>query len=198
MNNIIAIASFVIVILATIPYIIDTIKKHTRPERISWLLWVALGATYLTSATRTDGAVLYILADFLVAAVILILSLKFGVGGKSRFDQVCLAVAIVAFILLLTADNPLYGLGLAVFIDAIGSMLTIRKLSKDRTSEPKWVWGMFTLAPLLAIIALENYSIENLLFPVYALVAKIMIFLLAKSNRNAKASKSRSEEIEKL
>ena len=190
--------SSVIVILASVPYVVNVVKKRVKPERISWLLWTMLGATYFAGAIQSDGVIIFALADLLASTVTFILSFKYGVGGKSRFDRICLAVAIVAFILLLVADNILYGLILAIFVDAIGSMLTIRKLLKDRTSEPKMIWGLYIIAASLAIAALDNFSFESLLFPVYVIVIDSVIFLIAKSSKGIKSSRAETRAIEEL
>ena len=67
---------------------------------------------------------------------------KFGVGGKSKFDLISLAVALIAFVLLFIVEGVLIGLLLALIVDGIGAMLTIRKLLIDPSSESKWFWGI--------------------------------------------------------
>jgi hypothetical protein len=96
------------------------------------------------------------------------------------FDRICLGIAAVAFILLLVVDNVFFGLVLALTVDCIGLILTIRKLLKDRSSETKLPWGLNIVAAILAISALEVYSLENLLFPLYIAIAASAIFLLSK------------------
>lgn len=194
-KNTFAILSLIVSLAASVPYIIDTVKKKIQPERISWLLWSALSVTYFTSALMTDGAVLLMIGELIGPVIVFFLSLKYGVGGKSLFDRICLAVAVVAFILLLIIDQPIWGLFLALFVDLIGSILTIRKLLKDRSSESRLSWGLFVVAPALAIVALENYSIESLAFPVYAVVACSIIFFIIKPK---KVSQKELKEIEKL
>lgn len=198
MKNAIAIVAFAIGVLANIPYMIDIVKGRAKPERISWLLWTALGATYFIGALQGDGAILFTLMNLLMPAATFILSLKYGVGGRSWFGRICLIAAVIAFILMLVIDKPIFGLVLALLIDAIGSMLTIRKLLKDRTSETKLVWGASVISSVLSVIALENYSVENLLFPMFVILADGTTFLLVKSGKQAKASKAELKEIEKL
>ncbi|MDR0956967.1 MAG: hypothetical protein LBM09_00070 [Candidatus Nomurabacteria bacterium] len=195
MKNIIAIISFAIIVIISVPYIKDIVKRRVRPERISWLLWTLLGATYLVGAIKTDGAVIVLLADFLVTAITFILVLKFGVGGKSWFDKISLSIALLAFILMLALnDGPIYGLALAIFVDLIGSILTIRKLRRDPASERKYYWGMLVISELLAVASLNVYSVENLLFPVYAVIINTIIFCFIKK----KAPKSAEKAIEKF
>ena len=135
------------------------------------------------------------MAEFIGPAVVFAFSLKYGVGGKSLFDRVCLAMAVVAFALLLAAESPVFGLILALFVDSIGSLLTLRKLLKDRSSEPKLPWGLGAVAAILSVFALETFSIENLLFPIYVTIVSIAVFVLAKPS---KPTKAKLRELNKL
>jgi len=73
--------SFAVSISASAIFIYDTIKGKIKPQRISWPIWAALSATYFTAALRTDGAVLFTLAELIGPAAIFAISLKFGIGG---------------------------------------------------------------------------------------------------------------------
>lgn len=178
---------------ANIPYIIETIKGQVRPERVSWLLWTLLGLTYYFSAVFADGATLFTFGELVGPVIIFILALKFGVGGKSRFDLISLTVALLAFGLLLITEGVLLALLLALTVDGIGAMLTIRKLLIDPTSESKWFWGMGTVSGILAVMSLETYNAETLLFPLYVIVLSSFIFIKAKTSGS-----EHTEEIEAL
>jgi len=189
MKEIFGIAALALSLGATIPYIIEIISGKVKPERISWFLWTLLGLTYYFSALFSGGATLFTFGELIGPAIILILAFKFGVGGKSRFDIMSLAVALAAFILLFVVDGVLFGLILALVVDGIGAMLTIRKLLIDPTSESKWFWGINTISGIFAIMSLELYSLENLLFPLYVVMLSLFIFIKAKSTRAQHKSK---------
>jgi hypothetical protein len=195
MKNILAILSFAMVVVSMVPYIVDVLKKRVVPERISWLLWAALGATYFVSALTTGGGILFTFGELLCPTIIFFLSIKYGVGGKSWFDRICLIVAAVAFALLIVVDNPIFGLVLALFVDCIGMVLTVRKLAKDRSSEPRAPWGLAVIAAILSIVALESYTVENLLFPLYIVVSCSLLFFMSKPDKTGKA---KLRELEKL
>lgn len=193
MKDFAAIAAFVISLVANIPYIVETIKGEVKPERISWLLWTILGFVYFFSTIYDTGAMLFTLGEVIAPILIFILALKYGVGGKSKFDLVSLAVALVALALLLTTSNVFLSLCLALFIDAIGIMLTIRKLHVDRASESKAFWGLCAVAAVFAVFSLHEYSATALMFPIYVLVVSLYIFIIAKP-----AAKKHSKKIEEL
>lgn len=180
MKEVLAVAALGFSLAANIPYIIETIQGKTKPERISWLLWTMLGATYFASAVFSDGAVLFTAGELIGPVIVFILSFKFGVGGKSRFDLVSLAVALIAFALLLITQDVLLSLILALIVDGIGALLTIRKLHLDPSSESKGFWAMGAISSCLAILSLSVYNAETLMFPVYVILLSTYIFIKAK------------------
>lgn len=181
MKEIFGIAALTLSLGANIPYIIEIIRGQVKPERISWFLWTLLGLTYYFSALFAEGATLFTFGELIGPVIILILALKFGVGGRSRFDLISLTVALMAFVLLFIVEGVLIGLFLALIVDGIGAMLTIRKLLIDPASESKWFWGIGAVSGVLAIVSLNNYNIETLLFPAYVVILSSFIFLKAKS-----------------
>ena len=184
MKEFFSIAALVVSLAANIPYIVETIQGKAKPERISWLLWTMLGATYFGSAVLAGGATLFTFGELIGPVIILILALKFGVGGKSRFDLISLAVALVAFILLLLTKDVLISLVLALIVDGIGAMLTIRKLRLDPSSESRGFWLLGAISSIFAIISLSAYNLETLLFPLYVFVLSTYIVIKAKPVAN--------------
>jgi hypothetical protein len=193
MREIFGVASLVVSIAANIPYIKEIIGGKVRPERVSWFLWTILGATYYLSAVYEDGATLFAFGELIGPITIFILSIKYGVGGKSKFDTYSLLVAMAAFILLFVLDGVLVSLLLALLVDAIGVTLTVRKLLIDPASESRNFWGLAGLASVLALLSLQTYTAETLLFPSYVLVVSIFIFLKTDPNHEKNVA-----EIEKL
>lgn len=190
MKEVLAVASLAVSIGANIPYVLEIIQGKVRPERISWLLWTMLGVTYYLTAIFEDGATLFTFGELVGPVIIFVLALKYGVGGRSKLDTYSLAVALVAFGLLFVVEASLPSLLLALLIDGIGLMLTVRKLLIDPASESKWFWGMAAIASALAIASLHT---ETLLFPGYVLLTSLFIFAKASSGKVANIAK-----IEKL
>lgn len=184
MKEFLAVSALILSLGANIPYIIETIKGEVKPERVSWFLWTLLGLTYYFSALFSDGATLFTFGELIGPAIIFILALKFGVGGKSRFDLISLAIALLAFALLFIVKGVLVGLLLALIVDGIGATLTIRKLLIDPSSESKWFWGIGVISGMCAILSLENYTIETLLFPLYVVILSSFIFIKAKPSKS--------------
>lgn len=193
MKEVFAVLALCISVAANIPYIFEIVKGKVRPERISWLLWTMLGATYYVSAIKDGGATLFTFGELIGPVTIFVLSLKFGVGGKSRFDLASLTVALIAFGLLFVTNGTLTSLLLALFIDFIGVVLTVRKLLLDPASESKVFWGMAGISSIFALLSLQNITLETVLFPAYVLVISSFIFIKANPRHE-----EHLEEITKL
>ncbi|MCL2038199.1 hypothetical protein FWG95_04355 [Candidatus Saccharibacteria bacterium] len=179
-QEILGIISMIVGISSSIPYVIAIVKKQAVPQRITWLLFTMLSISFLTSAIMTGGNVWFTVGQLIGPAAILGLSIKYGTGGGSRLDAASLIVAAVAFVLLFIVDSKLAGLLLALLIDVIGASLTIKKVLKQRGTEPKLAWAIGSLGGLLGILSVVNFSFENLLFPIYIFVFTTFMFLISK------------------
>jgi hypothetical protein len=180
-------------IAANIPYIVETIQGKVKPERISWFIWTLLGIIYFWTAILEQGAVMFTAGELLGPVVAFLLALKYGVGGKSRFDTIMLILALMAIGWLLFTENALVGLILALIADGIASVLTIRKLHIDPSSESRWAWGLFAVSAIFALTSLTNWTLETVLFPAYVLVVSAYITIKAHPSKN-----HRDAELDKL
>ncbi len=194
MKEALAVAALIASLSANIPYVFEILKGQARPERISWLLWTLLGGTYFFSAVFEDGAILMTFGELIGPGIILLLSLKYGVGGKSRFDIYSLVLALAAFVLLFVLEGVLVSLLLALFIDGIGATLTIRKLTIDPTSESRSFWAIAVLSGVLGLMSLTTYNAETVLFPLY--VVLLSVFIVYKTY--SKPSNKHQQKIDRI
>lgn len=180
-------------IAANVPYVIETLQGKVKPERVSWFIWTLLGVTYFWTAIIEDGAVLFTAGELIGPVVAFLLALKYGVGGKSRFDMVMLVLALAAIGWLFITEDGFVGVILALVADGIASVLTIRKLHVDPSSESRWAWGLFAVSGVFAIMSLTNFTVETLLFPVYVVIISTYITL-----RSRPSNKHNDTVLEKL
>ena len=182
-NEIFGVIALGLSVSANIPYVIEIVRGQAKPNRISWLIWTALGLVYFLSTILDTGATLFTAGELIGPVIIFLLALKYGSGGNNKFDYISLLIAAVAFALLFILDGVLISLLLALFIDSIGIFLTIRKLREDPTSESRAFWIIGAISAIFALLSLEEFTLEALLFPVYVFVVSTYIFLIAKDNK---------------
>ncbi len=192
MPDITAIAGRVAGILALaggIPYIIAILRKQTKPNKATWWIWTVVGFTlgasyYSSGADHTIWVpVSYIIGPFVVA----ILSLKYGEGGWTRFDRICLLGAVISVALWWMSNSPLIALCINLFIDFMGALPTIRKSYYKPEGEDRSAWIIFLIGNTVNLFAVEKWTFAIAAYPIYMFVADCLIVtLLLLRPRNQK------------
>ena len=180
-----------------IPYIRSILEGKTKPNRASWLIWVA-SATILLFSYHSSGATttIWLAAAYaLIPAIIFLLSIKYGVGGYTKLDVICMAGALIGLMLWVLTDNPVVALYVNIAIDALGFMPTIKKAYLQPGTENTTGWfigGM--LAASLNVLALTTWELKIALYPIFLLIANTTVAVLATgmAQKYTRTSKLRS------
>jgi len=191
MTHLLGILSGILAGIAVIPYAFDTIKGRARPERASWFIWLIL-AVIAFSGQFAEGATNSLwLTGIDTAGVLLIfcLSIKHGTGGLTKRDGCALLAAGVGLILWYLTRHALIALGFVIAIDAIGTSLTVIKTYQDPSSETYLVWLLVSIAGVVAMFAVGNFYVGQLVYPFYIFLANfsVLIAIWAGKFRPAKA-----------
>lgn len=159
----------IVSLVAFIPYILAILWGETKPNRATWWIWAVvglmLGASYYSSgANHTIWVpVSYIIGPFVTA----ILSIKYGVGGWTRFDRNCLLGAGVSAVLWWMFNSPLTVLLINLFIDSMGALPTIRKVYHEPESEDSTAWVLSFVANTINLFAVERWTFKIAIYPMY-------------------------------
>ncbi|HSJ73489.1 MAG TPA: hypothetical protein VK904_04160 [Miltoncostaeaceae bacterium] len=81
-----------------VPYILDTVRRATRPHRGTWLIWGSLALIVFLSQ-RADGASWSLVmagTHVVLNAVVIVLAVRAGAGGLSAAESMLIAVAAAA------------------------------------------------------------------------------------------------------
>ncbi|HEX7042827.1 MAG TPA: hypothetical protein VF189_06250 [Patescibacteria group bacterium] len=177
MLEILGIASGLISVSAYIPYIIDVIKKTTQPERASWLIWFVLTAiAFFSQLAKGASNSLWLPGiETCGLGIVLILSLKYGVGGLVKKDLLALAAAGIGLILWYFTKEPAVALYIIIGIDSIGTVLTVQKAYEDPESETFITWVLVAVAGILSMIAVGKIDIILLSYPFYIFLANAAV-----------------------
>ena len=84
------------------PYILSILRKETKPNRASWIIW-AIVSTIIALSYREAGASYAFLAPVgyvIGSTIVFILSIRYGVGGWTPFDRKCLIGAAISLVML--------------------------------------------------------------------------------------------------
>ena len=192
---IILILSTVCVAASMIRYIYSILEGKTKPNIVWWLLYqiaticVLIGAYELGSITTIILTIVFAITQFIV----IVLSFRHGfvkfTGLESFYfsiSMLCLLFWIVAShnpslleVLHITEREVDIALITAnTFIEMMGAVAIFTKLYHYPETEDAQAWLLSWVGWLLAIIAANSLSYEDLLYPVYLFTSNFAIWLL--------------------
>jgi hypothetical protein len=168
----------IITVFGNIPYLRDTLKGKTKPNRVTWFLW---GAAPLVSffAQKTSGGgiqVLYTLAIGIMPFVILGASFldKKAYWAITKFDIVCGLVSVLALILLVATGNGTLALILSIIADFFAGIPTLIKSYRQPQTETTVSYGLDMAASTIVILTIHSWTFTNYSFAVYILLSNIL------------------------
>lgn len=192
MYSLLSLASGALVVVANVPYIASILKGKTSPNRMSWFLWAVVGILILTTYHELDGKAAFFLAltGAICQMTVALLSIKYGSGGTSTVDRICLTLVILTCLIWWLTKSAFYPYVLAVFIDFLAIVPTMRKTYHKPDGEDLWAWIIWAIAALCAVLAIQTWTWAEALLPVYLLSAEIIMVLLILRGKLFVTSKS--------
>ena len=139
------ISSAVLSTVAFLPYIIDTLRQRTQPQRASWLIWSVLGSIALLSQVYEGATTSLWFAGVQVGVsfIVLIISIWIGTGKfLSKSDYHILGAAVTGMVTWYFTETAAYALAITISISLLGGMATAVKAYKEPDSETLLTWVM--------------------------------------------------------
>lgn len=129
MREAFAIISAILICIGQPPYIIDTLKGKTKPERMTWFIFSVLGIVAFISQIGLGATWSLVFSGVETAVSIFTfgLSIKYGIGGHDKLDISALVIASVGVVIALAVKQPIVSLLGVVLADLMGTALTVRK-----------------------------------------------------------------------
>src|SRR3989344_5980170 len=164
-----------------IPYIRSITSGTTRPSAVSWFGWALLFA--IATAAQASKGIDWSLAVPLISTIstttIALTALYLGRAVWTRADGVCIVLGTLAIILWAITKEPLVAIILSMIADFSVTIPTIIKTYQDPTSEPSTLWILYVIGVTLEVVATRQFTVYNLLFPVYTVFGASIITVLA-------------------
>ena len=192
MKEIFALISAVLILIAAPPYVIDTIKGKTKPERVTWLIFSVLGVIAFVSQVTLGASWSLVFSGLDTTASILVfcLAIKYGVGGHTRLDIGALIVAGIGVIIAIVAKEPVISLLGVIIADLSGMTLTIKKTYNSPKSETTISWLLVGTASLFGLLTVGRLSYGILLYPFYLMLANYSVPFTQLLSHNLRKTKS--------
>lgn len=183
MQQLLLLTGAIIEIIAFLVYIKAILKGEAKPHRTTRLviLIIATIATFSLFAQGSQTAFWLLFINAIFGLLVFILSLKFGMGGWSKLDILCLFIAILGIILWRVSDDPALALYSAVAADFTGFLPTLIKAYKFPKSE---VWYFFFMAATSAglnFLSTKNWTFQEILYPSYLVLVNLYIVYLIRT-----------------
>jgi len=177
---------------STIPYIIyfrDILRKKTKPERASWLIWSVLGSIAFFSqlAKGASNSLWMPGLQTIGVTTIFILSLFYGIGGLTKRDIIALLIALLGLLLWFATKEAALALFIVMGVDAVGSYLTIVKGYEDPESETLSSWFYFSASGIFSALSVGQLNFILLSYPLYIFVVNAVTagaILLGKNGQS--------------
>lgn len=174
-------------------YTRSMIAGKSKPHRITRLIvWLAAVAGILGVLGTSNVSGLIFACIFLARATYLfIMSLIFGVGGASKLDRYCLAIAVLALVLYVTTGSGLLAIAFGIIADLIGYIPTFVKTWHKPSSEDPTFFFIEMIASLFAVFAIWQIRVD-ILFPIYFVLCSAVVLALIYRKRFTKIFKRMS------
>lgn len=177
--------SALLIFISGYPYMLAIYKRELkRPVVSTWILWLGIGTLLFVTSFQAGAhwgtTLLPILMGVINPAIIVFLSLRHGEYKWGKLDTVCVVVCVATVVMWQTTQSPTIGILGGVLADVIAAIPQVIKSWKDPKDEPLFPWAMFSLASALNIFAIQEWSVQYWLFPVYmTLMSSVIVLPLA-------------------
>lgn len=166
-------------------YFRDIFAGKTKPHAYSWLVWALLTAIAFAGQLHDNGGAGAWVTGVTAAIsfIIFFLAIKRGEKNVTRSDKINLAAALLAILPWLLIGDPLFSVILITIIDFLGFLPTIRKSWHKPHEETLIHYVLAGLKFVLAILALDNYTLTTWLYPASLVAANLFFVIMLISRR---------------
>jgi hypothetical protein len=186
LHSVVGVIAGIVALLGFVPYALAVLRGTTQPSIASWIIWSALGTVISASYFYADStSSWWLTASYAIGpVVILFLSLRVGRFTWEKFDSLCICGALVGLIWWWVSGVAATAQIVSIVVDILGAVPTVRKCWRQPESEDPAAWWVFLLASAINLFAVERWSFDSGLYPVYSLcIAGAMVFCITRPPR---------------
>ncbi|MDR3425229.1 MAG: hypothetical protein P4M13_09215 [Alphaproteobacteria bacterium] len=167
------------------PYFWDIYKKRTKPHALTWIVWVLLdGIIFAAQYSDHAGAGAWFAGFGAIACLgVAICALVQGEKNIRKSDVAAFVAALSIIPLWCFTSNALLAVILASMIDALGFYPTFRKSYAKPHQETLLLYGLDGSGGLFALLAMEKFSLINVLHPMTVVVLEAAFVCMALGRR---------------
>ena len=163
--------------IAFIPYIRSILQGKTKPHAFSWIIWAAVTfIVFLAQLADKGGAGAWPIgvSGIITLYVAILAYLKKSDHMITKTDWLFFILAMTSLPFWYFTSNPLWAVVILTTVDLLGFAPTFRKAYHYPYEEQLTFFVLISSRNLIAIVALENYSLTTILFPAATALACIL------------------------
>lgn len=186
MKETIAIIAALLAIVGNVPYLRDIIKKRIQPHPYTWLVWSIVSCIVFFGQVAKGagvGAIPTAVSE-IFTIIIFFFSIRYGFKNIRTIDTVFLVVALLGLIPWLLTKDPTVSVIIAVGIDLVAFIPTIRKTWLAPKTETPMLYSMNVLRHILMLFSLQAYNVATMLHSISMITTNtIMTILIVKKKK---------------
>lgn len=188
MKETLAAIAAVFAIIGNVPYIVDIFKGRVQPHAYTWFVWtVVTGIVFFGQIAKGAGiGALPTAASGVFTLFIFFLSLKNGFKHITKLDTFFLVLALGGIVPWILTSDPTISVVIAVSIDLIAFVPTLRKTWLKPSTESPLLYGSNVLRHILALLSMQTYNIATTLHSIAMLVTNSAMTLLLVAAKREK------------
>lgn len=182
-TEVLVVTASVFALVGNIPYLVNVLRKKVQPHPYTWFIWTLVSGTVFFGQVAKGagiGAVPTFVAE-VFTLIIFLLSLKYGFKNIQRIDTYFFIFALLGIIPWILTKDPTISVIVAVSIDLIAFVPTLRKTWKYPSTESSLLYSMNVLRHILTLFSLQAYNIATTLHSIAMITTNtLMVIFLAR------------------
>lgn len=171
-------------LIGSATYALSTLRGHTKPNRVTWLLWFIIPMIVLAGQIEQQvrwQAMLTFIAGF-GPFIVLIASLnnKDSYWQITKLDKICGALSILAILLWLVTSNPNVAIILSILADFLAAVPTLIKSYKYPKTENYRAFRNATFSSFITLLTINAWTFPTYSFIIYMLIVNGALYLLIR------------------
>ncbi len=184
-KEILGIIAVVCTVAGILGYLRSVLRGQSKPHTITWLIWlIVMSISFLGQLKEGAGPGSWNTGfGVVMGGSIFLLALRKGETSISKFDWCCLILSGLSLALYCFSTKVIHSMILVTFTDGIGYLPTIRKSFNDPFGEALVPWTLFSISWIFSLLAIQNYSLETVLYPGAILIMNLVLIAVVVVNR---------------
>jgi hypothetical protein len=172
MQSALVLVSSLLLSVGTIPYIVDIIKRTTKPRIVSWAVWGLLSAiaAFASLSDRQYPAAILSIVGTATIATIVVLGFKHGDRHFGVLDIICFVGSLCGLVAWWFSGSPSLAVLITIGVDLVGTIPTLVHMWQ-KPHEETWITYAFSaIGCVMIVAAADDWRVTSVAYPLYSCI----------------------------